>query len=154
MHTFVLPCIAAVIHVNIECNTQKCSAVNDLKKSLNHCYEKDSNSIRLSIAGHINFNLLNIIKNTARGSTQVLLCLFPGVLWMDTSYIVSVHIQCQASIHTLSVCRGHSWRVRWLLPGTSSHLWFAGVRECPPWCSIVGATVTVHQFFCILHLYD
>ena len=30
-------------------------------------------------------------------------------------------------------------------------LWFAGVRECPPWCSIVGATVTVHQFFCILH---
>ena len=28
--------------------------------------------------------------------------------------------------------------------------WFAGVRECPPWCSIVGATVTVHQFFCIL----
>ena len=40
---------------------------------------------------------------------------------------------------------------RWLLPGTWSHLWFAGVRECPPWCSIVGATVTVHQFFCILH---
>ena len=38
-----------------------------------------------------------------------------------------------------------------LLPGTGSHLWFAGVRECPPWCSIVGATVTVHQFFCILH---
>ena len=32
-----------------------------------------------------------------------------------------------------------------------SHLWFAGVRECPPWCSIVGATVTAHQFFCILH---
>ena len=30
----------------------------------------------------------------------------------DTSYIVSVHIQCQASIHTLSLCRGHSWRVR------------------------------------------
>ena len=30
----------------------------------------------------------------------------------DTSYIVSVHIQCQASIYTLSVCRGHSWRVR------------------------------------------
>ena len=31
------------------------------------------------------------------------------------------------------------------------HLWFAGVRKCPPWCSIVGATVTVHQFFCIVH---
>ena len=38
-----------------------------------------------------------------------------------------------------------------IAPGTWSHLWFAGVRECPPWCSIVGATVTVHQFFCILH---
>ena len=34
-------------------------------------------------------------------------------------------------------------------PGLTSG--FAGVRECPPWCSIVGATVTVHQFFCILH---
>ena len=30
----------------------------------------------------------------------------------DTSYIVSVHIQCQASICTLSLCRRHSWRVR------------------------------------------
>ena len=37
--------------------------------------------------------------------------------------------------------------------GYCCHLWFAGVRECPPWCSIVGATVTVHQFFCILYLY-
>ena len=26
-----------------------------------------------------------------------------------------------------------------------------GFHECPPWCSIVDATVTVHQFFCILH---
>ena len=30
----------------------------------------------------------------------------------DTSYIMSVHIQCQAFIYTLSLCRGHSWRVR------------------------------------------
>ena len=29
----------------------------------------------------------------------------------DTSYIASVHIQCQASIYTLSLCRGHSWRM-------------------------------------------
>ena len=35
-----------------------------------------------------------------------------------------------------------------------STLWFAGVDECPPWCSIVGATVTVHQFFRILHVVD
>ena len=26
--------------------------------------------------------------------------------------LVSVHIQCQASIYTLSLCRAHSWRVR------------------------------------------
>ena len=25
---------------------------------------------------------------------------------------MSVHIQCQASIYTLSLCRGHTWRVR------------------------------------------
>ena len=30
----------------------------------------------------------------------------------DTSYIVSVHIQCQASIYSLSLFLGHSWRVR------------------------------------------
>ena len=30
----------------------------------------------------------------------------------DTSYIVSVYIPCQASIYTLSLCRGHSWWVR------------------------------------------
>ena len=30
----------------------------------------------------------------------------------DTSYIVAVHIQCQTFIYTLSLCRGHSWRVR------------------------------------------
>ena len=124
-----------------------------------------------------------VVQFPARGSTQVLLhvSLLPGVLCCDTSYILTVHIQCQASIYTLSLCRGHSWRVRldklrlgycftpyqriWLyngaplvafydtLPGTWSHLWFAGIRECLPWCSIVGATVTVHQFFCILHIY-
>ena len=30
-----------------------------------------------------------------------------------TSYIMSVHIQCQASKYTLSLCRGLSWRL-WL----------------------------------------
>ena len=34
---------------------------------------------------------------------------------------------------------------------SGSHLWFAGVREHPPWCSIFRATVTVNQLFCILH---
>ena len=68
-----------------------------------------------------------------------------------------VHIQCQASIYyTLSLCRVHSLRVRLAKqetltpPGHLVSPLVAGVRECPPWCSIVGATVTVHQFFCIL----
>ena len=54
-----------------------------------------------------------VVQFPARGSTQMLLCLFPGMLWLwhFTSYIVSVHIKCQASIYTLSLCRGHSWRV-------------------------------------------
>ena len=51
------------------------------------------------------------------------------------------------SIGVLIFC----WYTWGLLPGTCSHLWFAGVRECPSWFSIVGATVTAHQFFCILH---
>ena len=50
----------------------------------------------------------------------------------------------------LSKMFGNKLLCTWLLPGTWSQLWFAGVRECPPWCSIVGTTVTVHQFFCIL----
>ena len=54
-----------------------------------------------------------VVQFPARGSTQVLLCLLPGVLWLwHFLYIVSVHIQRQASIYTLSLCCGHSWRVR------------------------------------------
>ena len=34
-------------------------------------------------------------------------------------------------------------------PGLTSGL--QGSVNVQPWCSIVGATVTVHQFFCILH---
>ena len=34
-------------------------------------------------------------------------------------------------------------------PGLTST--FVAVRECQPWCSIVGVTVTLHQFFCIVH---
>ena len=65
----------------------------------------------------------------------------------DTSYIVSVHIQCQASIYTVLLCRGHSWRVRLAKQETLTppgHLWFAGVCECPP-----GALLLVPQWKCI-----
>ena len=75
---------------------------------------------------------------------------------------MSVHIQFQASIYTLSLCRRHSWRV-WLAKQETltppGHLVSPLVCRSPWmstvvlywWCSIVGATVTVHQFFCILH---
>ena len=99
-----------------------------------------------------------VVQFPARGSTQVLLCVFLVCCGCDTSYIVSVHILCQDSIFTLSWCRGHSWRVRLAKQETLTPPWhrvsplvYRGL-ECPPWCSIVGATVTVHQFFCILHL--
>ena len=75
----------------------------------------------------------------------------------DTSYIVLVHIQCQAAIYTLSLCRGHSWRVRLAKQETLTppgHL--VSPLVCRGlWMSTVvlyfGATVTVHKFFCILH---
>ena len=55
------------------------------------------------------------------------------------SYIVSVHIQCQDSIYTLSLCRGHSWRVRLAKQETLTPL---GHLVSPlvcrgPWMSIV-----------------
>ena len=37
-------------------------------------------------------------------------------------------------------------------PDLTSNL--QGSVNVPPWCSIVGATVTVHQFFCILYFHD
>ena len=55
------------------------------------------------------------VFNTSIRNTMWLLCyyaFFQVCCGCDTSYIVSVHIQCQASIYTLSLCRGHSWRVR------------------------------------------
>ena len=83
---------------------------------------------------------------------------FPGVLWLwHLLYSVGPH-PVLASIYTFVVSRAFMAGAA-IQAGdadssrapTWSRLWFAGVRECPPWCSIVGATVTVHQFFCILH---
>ena len=51
------------------------------------------------------------VQFPARGSTQVLLCPFLMCCGCDTPYLVSVRIQCRASIYTLSLCHGHSWRV-------------------------------------------
>ena len=47
-----------------------------------------------------------VVQFPARGSTEVLLCLFPGVLWL------SVHIQFKSPCIYPLLCRRHSWRVR------------------------------------------
>ena len=84
--------------------------------------------------------------------------LFPGVLRLwHFLYSVGPHPVSSRHIYTFVVSRAfmagaasqvgdaESSRAPW------SHLWFTGVRECPPCCSFVSDTVTVHQFFCILH---
>ena len=77
----------------------------------------------------------------------------------DTSYIVSVHIQCQASIYALPLCRGHSWRVRL---ATQETLTPPGHLVSPlicrgPWMSTVVLYCWCHSdsasVFCILHLW-
>ena len=81
----------------------------------------------------------------------------------DTSYIVSVHIQCQASKYTLSLCRGHSWRVRLAKQETLTppgHLvsplvcrgpWMSTVvLYC--WCHSDGASVILYFTF-LSHLF-
>ena len=69
--------------------------------------------------------------------------------------------ECQQTIymkHTsiyikkIHIVLNHKKLIFWNWHPPWSHLWFAEVHECPPWCSIAGATVTLHQFFCILHL--
>ena len=106
------------------------------------------------IIGKINKWLLMLVIGITRSSIQVLLCLFPGVLWLGHFlYSVGSHPVSGLQLYTFVVSRafmaGAASQAATLTP--PGHLWFAWVRECPPWCSIVGATVTVHQFFCILH---
>ena len=53
-----------------------------------------------------------VVQFPARGSTQVLLCLFPGVLWL-WHFLYSVGPHPVPSLHILPLlCRGHSRRVR------------------------------------------
>ena len=50
--------------------------------------------------------------------------------------------------------RGKDWQLlaaKYFKQGATDYTLY---HECPLWCSIVGAKVTVHQFFCILHLCD
>ena len=74
-----------------------------------------------------------------RGSTQVLNAFFLVYCGCDTSYIVSFHIQRQAFIYTLSLCRGHSWRVRLAKQETLTPPWhMVSPLVCRgPWMSTV-----------------
>ena len=100
-----------------------------------------------------------VVHFPARGSTQVFLCLFLVRCGCDTSYILSVHIQCLASIYTLSLCRGYLWRVRLAKQETLTppgHLVSILVRRSP-WMSTVvlyrwyhsdSASVLLYFTFC------
>ena len=73
----------------------------------------------------------------------------------DTSYIVSLHIQCQTSICTLSLFRGHSWRVRLANQETLTppgHL--VSPLFCRgPWMSTVVLYCWCHSDNASVHLY-
>ena len=53
-----------------------------------------------------------VVQFPASGSTQVLLCLFPGVLWLwHLLHSVGPHPLSSFNIYPL-LCCGHSWRMR------------------------------------------
>ena len=64
-----------------------------------------------------------------------------------TSYLVSVHIQCQISIYTLSLCRGHSWRVRLAKQETPTPAGAGDSDSCraPGLTSGLQGSVNVHR---------
>ena len=73
----------------------------------------------------------------------------------DTSFIVSIHIKCQASIYTLSLCRGHSWRMRLAKQETITppgHLVLPLVGR-GPWMSTVVLYCWCHSDSASVNLY-
>ena len=68
-----------------------------------------------SIENGIDFSLCRVelvVQFPARGSTQVLLCLFPGLLWL-LHFLYSDGPHPVSSLHIYPLLRcGHSWRVR------------------------------------------
>ena len=109
-----------------------------------------------------------VVHIPARGSTKVSLRLCPGVLWLrhflysvspqlvvgvrfkcyyafflvccccDTSYIVSVHIQCQAYIYTFFVTRA-------FMAGAASQAGDADSSRAPGLTSGFQGSVNVHR---------
>ena len=99
-----------------------------------------------------------VIQFLARGLTQVLLCLFPGVLWLwHFLYSVSPHPFSSLHIYTFVVSRA-------FMAVAASQAGDADSSRAPGLTSglqgsvnvhrgaLVGATVTVHQFVCIFHI--
>ena len=99
-----------------------------------------------------------VVQFPARGSTQVLLCLFPCVLWLwHFLYSIGPHPVSSLHIYTFGVSRAFmadaasqagdadSSRAPCLISGLQ------GSVNVHRGALLFGATVTVHQFFCILH---
>ena len=97
--------------------------------------------------------------NIKRYSCKCYYAFFLVCCGCGTSYIVSVHIQYQAFIYTLSLCCGHSWRVRLAKQETLTppgHLvspllcrgpWISTVvLYC--WCHSDSASVLLYFTFC------
>ena len=98
-----------------------------------------------------------VVQFPARGSTQVLLCLFLVCCGCDTFYSVCSRPVSSLHIYTFVVSRA-------FMAGAATQAADADSSRAPSltsglqgsvnvhgWCSIVGATVTVRQFFCVLH---
>ena len=79
---------------------------------------------------------------------------YPSVL-SRVCYIVSVQIQCQSSIYTLSLCRGYSWRVQLAKQETRTprghQVWPLVCRS--PWMSTVVLYCWCHSDSALVLLY-
>ena len=118
------------------------------------CFQIRQNTIYMYNTNHV---LLCVIN-------RVIMPFFLVCCGCDTSYIVSVHIQFQASINTISLlCRGHSWRVRLAKQETltpSGHLVSPLVCRGPLmstvvlycWCHSDGASVFFLYFYIFVTL--
>ena len=79
-----------------------------------------------------------VLQFPAWGSTQVLLCLFLVCCGCDTSYIVSVHIQCQASYIPFVVLRA-------FMAGAASQAGDADSSRAPDLTSGLQGSMNVHR---------
>ena len=85
-----------------------------------------------------------VVHFPVRGSTQVLLCLFPGLMWLrHFLYSVGPHPVSSLHIYTFVVSRA-------FMVGAASQEGDADSSQVPGLTSGLH-TVIVNQFFCIFH---